>query len=95
MRHFKVEVVGGEDDDGVAGRELVESGAPGGGVVLVVVGEGSEGGVEAVALGDEAVEVGSDGGEFGAVAAGEDDVVDESAGTEVEEGEGDDAGAFV
>ena len=65
------------------------------GVVLIVGREGLERGVETVALGDEPVEVVSDGGEFGAVAAGEDDVVDESAGTEVEEGEGDDAGAFV
>ena len=95
MRHLEVEVIGGEDEDGVAGRELVEGGAPGGGVVLVVGGEGLEGGVEAVALGDEAVEVGADGGEFGAVAAGEDDVVNESVGAEIEEGEGDDACALV
>lgn len=95
MRHFEVEVIGGEDDDGVAGGEFVESGAPGGGIVLIVGGEGLEGGVEAVALGDEAVEVGPDGWEFGAVAASEDDVVDDSAGTKIEEGEGDDARALV
>ncbi len=95
MGHFVVEVIGSEDEDEVSWRKGVQGVAPGGGVFLIVVWETLEGGIEAVFLSDESVEVLADFREFCAVGSGEDDLGEVTFLTKIKESEGDDTGSFV